>query len=203
MPDASIFQIENGIVTFALVDTTDASYDESWQAPKGKTLANILPVDYSADAILTNWSCQITSGMLTPSQNANDITISPTFCNPGKVIPQPSETSFTLDLEFLQQITQGKGLDSFLFVNDTLEAYFLLALAGEVTTPTPATNKPKAIGRCRLAASAFGGPAREQLTATVSLQLSRRPDIAYGSGATVTLAEGFTPPPREPETVAA
>ena len=141
MPDASIFQITNGVVAFELVDTEAVGYADSWQAPGGKTLTTVTLADYSADATTSNWSCQVTSGMLTPSANTNDVEVPATFCNAARTIPQPGESSFALDVEFLQQVAIATGLDAFLFANDTMEAYFILGLAGTVTTPAPAWRR--------------------------------------------------------------
>ncbi len=193
MPDPSVFQIEDGLLAFALVDKQASGYLDSWQAPGGKTLATVTMADYEADAVTSNWSCQVTSGMITPSPNTNDRQVPSTFCVNGRTIPQPTATSYTLDVEFLQQVAIDTGLDAYLFANDTLEAYYVLGLNGEGATTI---NAPKSIGRCVLIASAFGGAARDNLTATISLQLVRKDDRAYGSGATVTMIEGFTPPPQ-------
>ena len=50
------------------------------------------------------------------------------------------------------------------------------------------TLPPKAVGRVRVQAGAFGGPARSTLTATLSLPVSQKPDIAWGTSATVMAA---------------
>ena len=198
MPDPNVFEITNGVLAFELVDTAAPSYDPSWQAPGGATLADVTLADYAAEATTSNWSCQVTSGMITPSANNNDQRIPATFCVNSSVVPRPGLSSFTLDVEFLQQIAIDTGLDAYLYANDTLEAYFLLGLAGTVTTPTPGINAPKAIGRCRLLAAQFGGAPRTPLTATLSLPLSRKADIAYGSGATVTMVRGYQGPQAAP-----
>ena len=145
---ASIFQIENGTVALSVVDTAEIGYTSAWQAPAGKTAATAVLADYDEDA--GTWSCQVTSGMLTASANQNDVTVPATFCQASSVVPQPGETSYSLDLEFLQDINISTGLSKFLFENDTDEAYFLLSLGS-------ATDPPRAIGRVRLLAGAFGG----------------------------------------------
>ena len=90
-----------------------------------------------------------------------------------------------MDVEFLQDPTVGDPggrLSQFLFENDTEEAYFLLGLNGALP--------PKAVGRVRVQAGAFGGAARTTLTATLSLPVSQKPDIAWGRPATVMAAAG-------------
>jgi len=167
---ATIFQIENGKLAFSVVDTEDAGYADTWQAPNGTTLLVAAIADYDADA--ATWSCQVTSAALTASPNQNEVTVPATFCQASSVVPQPGITSYSLDGEFLQDPNVMTGLSRFLFENDTEEAYFFLGLDG--------ANPPKAIGRCRLIAGNFGGAARENLTSSLSLPLSRKPDIAFG-----------------------
>jgi hypothetical protein len=194
MAGPQYFQITDGVLAFELVNTADVGYDDTWKAPGGATIDTVVLADYAADAVTSSWSCQVTSGVLTPSAVTNDQTIAATWCAPQQVTPSPGTSTWTLDIEIFQQLAVDTGLDAFLFAADAQELYFLLGLAGQVTSPAPAINKPKAIGRCIGMPVAFGGAGREPLTATFSLQLKGVPDIAYGSGAVVTAA-GFTPPP--------
>ena len=194
MPTPQYFTITDGVLAFELVDTGEAGYADTWKAPGGKTLTNVVLADYAADGVTSNWSCQVTSGVLTPSAVTNDQTLSATFCVPSSVTPSPGTSTWTLDVEIYQQVAVETGLDAYLYAADAKELYFLLGLGGSVTTPAPAVNAPKAIGRVVGMPVAFGGVAREPLTATFSLQLKGVPDIAYGSGATV-MAGTFTPPP--------
>ena len=198
MPGPSLFQITDGLLAFGAVDTAAAGYADTWKAPGGKTLSTVVMADYDADAVTSAWSCQVVSGALTPSAVTNDQTVNATFCVPSSVVPSPGTSTWTLDVEIYQQVAIETGLDAFLFAHDAAELYFLLGLAGEVTTPAPAVNPPHAIGRVVGMPVAFGGAAREPLTATFSLQLKGTPDIAFGSGATVTAA-GFTAPPATTE----
>lgn len=194
MPGPQYFQITDGVLAFEVVDTAEVGYTDDWKAPGGATIDAVLMSDYSADATTSSWSCQVTSGVLTPSAVTNDQTVAATWCAPQTVTPSPGTSTWTLDIEIFQQLAVDTGLDAFLFAADAQELYFLIGLAGQVTTPTPAINKPKAIGRCIGMPVAFGGAGREPLTATFSLQVKGVPDIAYGSGAVVTAA-GFRPPP--------
>ena len=180
---ATIFQIEDGRLAFLTVDTADVGYAATWQAPNGATLLTAVIGDYDTDA--SSWSCQVTSAALTASPNANDVTVPATFCQASSIVPQPGVTSYSLDGEFLQDPNVMTGLSRYLFENDTEEAYFFLGLDGS-------TNPPKAIGRVRLVAGNFGGPARENLTASLALPLSRKPDIAFGvaGAATWEVVEG-------------
>ena len=71
----------------------------------------------------------MTSGMLVGQRRTR--TTSPSrrrSVKPSSVVPQPGETSYSLDVEFLQDINVSTGLSKYLFENDTEEAYFLLRL---------------------------------------------------------------------------
>jgi hypothetical protein len=52
------------------------------------------------------------------------------------------------------------------------------------------TNPPRAIGRVRLSAATIGGEARSTLTADITLPLSRKPDIEFGTAAASVIIEG-------------
>jgi hypothetical protein len=182
LADPVTFQIEDGVLALAVVDKTESGYQDSWQAPGGGTVDTVTEGDYDAGA--ASWKCQVTSGKLTPSASTTTTDVPATFCGPARTIPTPGETSYALDAEFLQDVTVKAGLSRFLFEHDTDEAYFLLGLDGD--------DPPKAIGRVRVQAGDFGGAARTNLTATVSLPLSRKPQIDFG---TATDSEVVPPNP--------
>lgn len=184
--DPVIFQVDNGLLLFSVVDTAAPGYLPSWNAPGGKTVDTVTAADYDADS--DTWSCQVTSGMLTPSADTTTTDVPATFCAAARTIPTPGQTSYTLDAEFLQDPTISTGLSRFLFEHDTEEAYFMLGLNGE--------DPPKAIGRVRVQAGAFGGAARTTLTATVSLPLSQKPSIEWGD-ATTSVITSFAEPAAE------
>lgn len=176
-----IFQIEDGVVALAVVDKAAVGYTDAWQAPGGKTAITATLADYDTDG--EDWRCQVTSGALTASASNTTTTVPATFCQPAEDRPNPSVTSYSLDLSFLQDPTVRAGLSSFLFEHDTEEAYFLLGLDGDGTPPA-------AIGRVRLVAGNFGGPARDNLTSDVSLGLVRKPDIVFGVAGSTRLITG-------------
>jgi hypothetical protein len=179
MADPVVFQIETGVLAFIIVDTAEVGYLPAWNAPGGATAETAAIADYEAES--DTWSCQVSSGQLSSSPDTGTTTEVPaTFCSPARSIPAPGETSFTLDVEFLQDPNVETGLSQFLFEHDTEEAYFLLGLNG--------ANPPKAVGRVRVQAGAFGGAARTALTATLSLPVSQKPDIAWGITVAVTAA---------------
>jgi hypothetical protein len=180
MSDPIVFMIEEGEFGLAVVDTAAVGYLDSWQAPTGKTVDLVTLADY--DPAAGGWTCQMTSGALTPAANTTTQDIPPTFCKPGKSTPTPGETSFSLDLAFLQDPNVSVGLSAFLYANDTKEAYAYFGMNdGE---------PPRLIGRVRLAAGLIGGDARTTLIATVSLPLVRRPDIEFGDATTSVIVTG-------------
>lgn len=168
---AAVFTIEDAQFALAVVDREAVGYSDDWQAPDGATVDTVLLADY-AMPVGSEWRCQVTSGALTASANTSNRDVPPTFCGPGRVIPIAAETSYSLDLEWLQDPQIAEGLSAFLFEHDTEEAYFFLGL--------DSSNPPKAIGRVRLVAGTFGGAPQENLTASVSLEVTRKPQIMFG-----------------------
>ena len=180
MSDPVVFTIEEGELGLAIVDPAAVGYLDSWQAPAGKTVDLVTLADY--DPAAGGWTCQMTSGALTPTPNTTTQDVPATYCKPAKSVPQPGETSFTLDIAFLQDPNVSVGLSAFLYANDTKEAYVYHGMNdGE---------PPRMIGRVRLAAGLIGGDARTTLIATVSLPLVRRPDIEFGDATTSVIVPG-------------
>lgn len=180
MSDPVVFMIEEGEFGLAIVDTAAVGYLDTWQAPTGKTVDLVTLADY--DTAAAGWTCQMTSGALTPSPNTTTSDVPPTFCKVGSSTPTPGETTFTLDIAFLQDPNVAVGLSAFLYANDTEEAYVYFGMDdGE---------PPRMIGRVRLAAGVIGGDARTTLVATVSLPLVRRPDIEFGDATTSIIVTG-------------
>lgn len=183
MADAMSFKIENGVLAFSIVDTAEALYDDSWQAPGGKTVDLVALADYETAA--AQWSCQIQTATIDASANNNDETVDATWCSPSKTIPNPGETTFAINGTFVSDSHVQDGLWAFLYEFDTQEAYFMMGLNG-------AAAPPKAIGRVRIIAASFGGPARTTMTAQLNaLPLSRRYDAWVGSAAPGRIIEGY------------
>ena len=88
MPDATIFQIEDGVLAFTVVDTAAVGYADDWQAPGGQA------VDASRSPTTTprrmTWSCQMTSGALTATPDTTTTDVPATFCEPGRDDPAPA-----------------------------------------------------------------------------------------------------------------
>ena len=180
MTQPIVFQVTEGIFALTVVDRTEVGYTDAWQAPGGKTAATAGLADFpEADS----FSCQITSGKLTASKQSNTVDVPATFCAPASSRVQPGATRYTLDAEFLQDVTVRDGISAYLAEHDAEEAYFLLALdAG--------TNPPRAVGRCNLHDVGFGGAPRANLTDTVSFDCTRKPDRLFGVAGNTRLVSG-------------
>jgi len=180
MSDPVVFMIEQGEFGLMVVDPAAVGYLDSWQAPAGKAVDAVALADYDTGS--GGWTCQMTSGALTPSANTTTSDIPATFCKPGKTIPTPGESTFSLDLTFLQDPNVAVGLNAYLYEHDTEEAFAYFGLNdGE---------PPRMIGRVRLSAGLIGGDARTTLVATISLPLVRRPDIEFGDATTSNIVLG-------------
>src|SRR4029077_2323091 len=177
------WRIQTGVLALKLVDTAAVGYLPSWNAPAGKTAGTATLTDYETDS--TFWSCQVTAGTLTPSADTTTQDLPATFCQVGQTIPTPKQSTWTLDVEMLQDPHVGptsptKGLAEYSYLHDAQEVYFLLGLNGS-------TKAPRAIGRIRMSPQAFGGVAQEILVATVSWPVSQWPGILWGSATATAL----------------
>ena len=171
---------ENGVFALTLVDRAAVGYSDAWQAPGGATAVTAVTSAY-VDG--DGFSCQLTSGKLTPSKNVNRRDRAATFCAAASSTVQAGQSNYALDVAFFQDQTVRDGLSSFLFENDTREAYWLLGTNGS-------TAPPRAVGRCYLVAGGFGGEPNADLTDSVSLDVLRKPDILFGSTGSTRLITG-------------
>ena len=185
-----VFQIETGKFGLSLVDPAAPGYTTDWQSPGGVAVDDATIADYTGG----DFTCQVTSGALTASPNTTDETTPATFCGPEETTTQVGVTSYTVDVTFLQDPDVMAGLNRFLFEHDTKEAFFYLGLSND--------DPPKAQGRCRLISGTIGGDARTNLTATLSLPCSRKPDAAFGTAAGSVVIEGGTGAATTPATTA-
>lgn len=175
MADTKWFEITDGTFALAIVDRDAAGYADSWMAPSGLTVDQVTVESYDMPSGET-WYCQLTSGGLTPRSATSTRSRAATFCNAATTTATPTESGWTLDAAWAQDPHVAQGLSRFLFEHDAEEAYFMLGLSGN--------NPPVAIGRVYLAAGSFGGAARTDLTASVSMQCSRKPSIEFGDSTT-------------------
>jgi hypothetical protein len=132
---------------------------------------------------LTDFSCQVTGAAINSSSNTTTTSVPATFCGPASEASVPVASSFTLDLDFLQDWTEAAGLSAWLFKNDATEQAFALYLKG--------STNPVATGKIIAQAGAFGGTPGEALTASVSLNIQGYPDIKDPTGASI---RATTPP---------
>jgi hypothetical protein len=168
-----IFQIEDGKLYLTLVNTAAVGYDTDWLAPGGDDVTEVTPSDYSTGV---DMSCQVSSAALNASSTVNTVTVPATFCAPEENVPQPASTAYSLDATILQDPHISTGVSRFLFEHDTKSAYFMLELASGMA--------PRAIGVCRVIAGSFGGDARANLTATLALPVTGKPQILFGDATT-------------------
>jgi hypothetical protein len=174
-----IWRIQSGVLAFTDVDPLAVGYLPSWMGPGGATAATADIADYEADS--TFWSCQVTAGSLVPTADASTQDQPSTFCQLGETVPTPKLSTWTLDVEMIQDPHVGGGvapaqemsLAEYLYLGDATEKYFLLGLNGPMSAP-------RAIGRVLLSAATFGGVAQDILLATGSWPTNGKPDIAWG-----------------------
>lgn len=178
--DPAIFSIEDtGVLGLTVVDRAAVGYTDAWQAPGGDTAITASLADY-VDG--DGFSCQLTSGKLTPSKQSTRRDRAATFCAPASSTVNVGQSTYALDVAFFQDAHVRDGLTAFLFAHDTEEAYFLLGSDGAAP--------PRAIGRVKLVAGGFGGEPRADLTDTVSLDVVRKPDIVFGTTGNTRLVTG-------------
>lgn len=181
MTEPSVLTIENGgQLALTLVDEAAVGYQATWQAPAGATAATAALAAYEAG---DSFSCQITSGRLVATKQVTRRDRAATFCAPASSTPTPAQTTYTLDAAFFQDAHVRDGLQSFLYENDTLEAFFLLA-ANAGTAP------PRAVGRVILHAVGFLGEPQVDLVDSFSLDVVRKPDILFGATGSTRLVTG-------------
>lgn len=178
--DPNIINITDGQLGLAVVDEAAIGYAAAWQAPGGDTAATAALASYiNGDG----FSCQITSGRVVASKNVQRRDRAATFCSPASSTPTPGQSTYTLDFAFFQDPHVRDGLSAFLWENDTLEAFFLLA-ADLATAP------PRAVGRVLITSGSFLGDPRADLTDTVSLDVVRKPDVLFGTTGSTRLITG-------------
>jgi hypothetical protein len=178
--EPAIFTIEDtGILGLTVVDRAAVGYSDAWQAPGGATAVAATLASYTDG---DGFSCQLTSGKLTPSKQSTRRDRAATFCAPASSSLNVGQSTFALDVAFFQDAHVRDGISAFLYAHDTDEAFFLLGGDGE--------NPPRATGRVKLVAGGFGGEPRADLTDSLSFDVVRKPDIAFGTAEAWTLVTG-------------
>jgi len=112
--------------------------------------------------------CQVTSAVVTASPNFN--TIPSTGCAPAS--QSPGQTSWGLDLAWLQDWTVATGLSWFAFDNDGKQVWFEL-------TPDSADAANKLTGNAYAVAGSYGGTFGDgsAATATATWPLLDKPTV--------------------------
>lgn len=184
MTDPVLFKIPMGEVGgfgLELVDRDAIGYSDTWQAPDGKELPLVTQADYDSGS--TSWQCQLTSAALVATPNVTTNERAGTFCAPPGQSIVVGEDSFTLDISAFQDANAAAGLARYLYANRTKEAYFYFSADGP-------DGAPRAIGRCRLVSGPIGGDTYTDLTADISLPVTKAPDIEFGTGLTTDIVKG-------------
>lgn len=174
MAAPTLIEIENGYFGLTLVDEEAVGWLDTWQSPAGDIGDGLAAAPLLADladytASPDGWRCQVTSGKITTRPSTTTVTRKATFCEPAAEVPTPGQSSYSLDLEWFQDMTAINSLSLWLFDHDVERAYFYLGFAGDAP--------PTAVGIVRLAPGDLGGAARTPLEASVSLQIVRKPLI--------------------------
>jgi hypothetical protein len=125
---------------------------------------------------LTDYACQVVEGRITAAPNVT--TVPATFCASKSDIYAPS--SFTLELQGLQDWGNAASFSEYLFHNDATQQAFALYLSG--------ATDPSATGICSIAAGDFGGVAGDVLVLKLSLPILGKPTITTTGGQPVTMA---------------
>jgi hypothetical protein len=178
--DPNIINITDGQLGLTVVDEGAVGYSPAWQAPGGDTAATATIADY-VDG--NSFTCQITSGRLAATKNVTRRDRVATFCAAASSTVTAGQSTYALDFAFFQDPHVRDGLSQFLWANDTLEAYFLLA--GDT-----ALSPPRAVGRVLLVSGSFLGEPRVDLTDSVSLDVLRKPDVLFGTTGATRLVTG-------------
>lgn len=156
---AATFKIENGGFGLSLTDP-------------GKAVDLATLTDY------TDFSCQVTSGAIVPTPNTETEEVPATWCDPASEVNIPTATSFALAISVLQDPHVAAGLAQFMYANDTATVYWYLGF-------DETDGAPKAIGSAICVPATTGGDARTTLTADVSMACNGKPQVGFGTTATL------------------
>ena len=129
-------------------------------------------VDLATLAGYTDFSCQLTSGAITASQNIDTEDVPATFCDVATENLVPQTSSYVVAISMLQDADIASGLAQFCYDNDATEVWFYLGLA--------TASSPKAIGSLYISPTDFGGEAKIVLTSDQSWPIIGKPEIEFG-----------------------
>lgn len=172
MPSTHWFEVQPGAdFALALVNTGAAGYSTAWKTPNGSAVSAV-PVSAYAMPAGSSWQCQLLSGAITVKKNTTRRQRKATWCDDAAETSTPKSSSYALDLEIAQDPDLRDGIQAFLFENDAAEAYFYIGLN---------SGPPRAVGRCYLQASSWGGSPDTDLTAKLSFDLKDKPQKWFGT----------------------
>lgn len=147
----------------------------------GFTLTDPGPAE---DATITtfvdgDFTCLTTSAMLTPTAGTNTSDVPGSFCDPDISIPLPSVSTWTIDMELIQDANDPAGVLAFLLANDGVEGWVYVSTGA-------ADGFPKWVAHVYFSAAAIGGAPATPLLASVSFRLLEPPDVAFVAGLPLT-----------------
>lgn len=116
----------------------------------------------------TDVSCQVVNATVTPT--TNEVSVPATWCAPEG--SRPAKSSWTVEMQVLQDIAVASGIVQFLFENDAVQGKVEIAPLGDTVEPTITAD-------VWFVASAIGGPAGENLTADLSLAVIGVPTVVW------------------------
>lgn len=122
-----------------------------------------------------DFTCLITSAVLTPTAGTDANDLPGTFCEPAVSIPLPSASTWTLDLSTVQDANDPDGLSAYLYLHDGEEGWVYVSTG-------PADGFPKWVAHVYLNAASIGGAPATPLLADVSFRCIDKPDIAFVAG---------------------
>lgn len=168
----TIFTIENG--TFCLT-TTDPNV----------AIDTATPDDYIVAGETDSFTCQVTASALNATPNSTTEDIPATMCEAGETRTIVQATSYELGLTFLQDPNLAAGLSKYLFEHDTEVGYYYFGMGG-----ADGSEAPKSIGALRIQSGTIGGEMRTTLTSDLTLPVTGKPDVMFGTGLTTAVVEG-------------
>jgi hypothetical protein len=168
----SIFNVETGTFVVTITDPN---------VPVDTAMA----ADYVVAGENDSFTCQVTASALNATPNSTTEDVPATMCEAGESRTIVQATSYELALTFLQDPNVAMGLSRFLYKHDTEIGFFYFAMNG-----TDGEGPPKAIGALRIQSGSIGGEMRTTLTSDLTLPVTGKPDVMFGSDLTTDVVEG-------------
>ena len=159
------------------ITTTDPAVD---------TPAELLLYTIATGMVDGDFTCQITSAVTTPTAATAATDVPGSWCTPGYSQPLPGASTWTLDIEMIQDANDPDGLSAYLYEHDGVEGWVYMATGA-------AEGPPKCMSHVYLQASAIGGTPATPLTATVNFRCLEKPLWAFAPAVALAFSnEGGT-----------